>query len=249
MLTYQTKKLQIYFGDAADGISKQLHCVPINKKLVDIEPFKSVAQKIDVSRLSALNQTHGVQGTLITDSDISFNVDGDYQITNQINAGLGILTADCVPLILYDAKNHAIAAVHAGWRGAVAEIAIKAFEHMKALYNCDPRDMQLFIGPSAKACCYQVQEDFLQQIPADFIQKDGHWYFDTALFIVLQMQKAGIAPTSFNTEFNFCTICDHRFYSHRRQQALRSSLKSEVGGLHAGRQITIATLKEYVSTR
>jgi YfiH family protein len=235
MLTYQTKNLQIYFGDAQDGISKQIHCIPTAKKLVDVEPFKLIAQKIDVPRLSALNQTHGVECAVIKEEDISFNSDGDYLITHHTNVGLGVLTADCVPVILYDAKKQVIAAVHAGWRGAIAGIMPKAFEQMKSLYNSAGQDMKIFIGPSAKICCYQVREDFLGIIPVEFakdvmIKKEAQWYFDTVQLIALQMKKAGIAPASINTDFNFCTICDQRFFSHRRQN------------LNAGRQITIVRL-------
>lgn len=236
MLMHKTDKILIYFGDARDCISKSFHCVPSEKNLVDIEPFKSVTQKINVPRLSALNQTHSTKGTQIHNEDISFTIEGDYLVTNQLHIGLGVLTADCVPVILYDAKNHAISAVHAGWRGTVAGIVSKAFEHMNTVFNTRSADVQLFIGPSAKDCCYQVQEDFVQYISSDYlthvmIKKDEHWYFDTVQLIKLQMQKAGISPAFINKNFNFCTICDHRFFSHRRQ------------GVNAGRQITIACLK------
>lgn len=247
MLTYQTKNFQIYFGDAQDGISKPVHCIPTDKKLVDVEPFKSVAQKIDVPRLSALNQTHGVEGAVINEEDISFNIDGDYLITHHTNVGLGVLTADCVPVILYDTKKPVIAAVHAGWKGAVAEIVPKAFERMKSLYNSAGQDMQIFIGPSAKACCYQVQEDFCDKVISSFaknvmIKKEGAWYFDTVGLIKLQLQEIDIPAVAINTQFNLCTMCDLRFFSHRRQQALQSSLEKQVGGFNTGRQITIVKL-------
>lgn len=233
---YKTKKLHIYFGDATDGISKQLHCIPITAKLVDVEPFKSVTQKIGVPRLSVLNQTHGTQGIVISDLDSAFTLDGDYLITNQSHVGLGVLTADCVPLVLYDEKNHAVGIVHAGWKGAVADVALKSFEHMKSVWNSDPDNMQLFVGPSAKACCYQVQEDFAQYVPSVHFdkvmsKKNGSWYFDTVQLIQLQVQELKIDSKHIHSEFNFCTICDHRFFSYRRQ------------GLNAGRQITIAVLK------
>lgn len=236
MLTHKTDKIFIYFGDATDSISKSLHCVPTEKKLIDIQPFKSVAQKINLLRLSALNQTHGTQGAVITDSDSAFTIDGDYLITNQKQVALGVLTADCVPVILYDAKNHVISAVHAGWRGTVAGIVPKAFDHMKTLWHSNVDKIQLFIGPSAKACCYQVQEDFSGNIPGEFTEKvmtkkEGQWYFDTVQLIVLQMKEIGVSASAINTDFNLCTMCDHRFYSHRRQ------------GSDAGRQITIAKLK------
>ena len=125
MLAHKTKKLHIYFGDALDGISKELHCKSTNAKLVDITPFKTVAQKINIPRLSALNQVHSTDGLQVINTDFSFNSEGDYLLTNQINVGLGVLTADCVPLIVYDAKNNAVGIAHAGWRGSVVGIAIR----------------------------------------------------------------------------------------------------------------------------
>lgn len=236
MLTYTNKKLQIYFGDASDGIYKQLHCSPTSEKLITIEPFKAICTKLDSPRLSLLNQVHGIHGLQIQDEDFSFNIDGDYLITHRKNVGIGVLTADCVPLILYDEKNHAIAAIHAGWKGAVEGVALKAFEHMKSVWNSDPHDMQLFIGPSAKSCCYQVQEDLVKKIDPVFVDKvivhkHRNLYFDTAQLVALQLNKVGIAPASINKDFNFCTICDERFYSHRRQ------------GQNSGRQISLVFIK------
>lgn len=235
MFIYKNKKLQIYFGDASDGIYKQLHANPTDEKLVNIEPYKSICIKRGLSRLSLLNQVHGVAGKQVTDTDFSFNVDGDYLITDRIDVSIGVLTADCVPLLLYDAKNHAIAMVHAGWRGAVAGVGLKAFEHMKSIWKSDSCDMQLFIGPSAKSCCYQVQEDLVKQIDPAFVDKvivhkQGLVYFDTAHLVALQLKEAGIDPASINKDYNFCTICDERFFSHRRQS------------VNAGRQIAIARL-------
>lgn len=235
MLTHKTKNLQIYFGDAQDGISKHLHCNPTNAKLVNIEPFKSIAQKIDVPRLSVLNQTHGIEGVHVRDVDFSFNIDGDYLISNKLNVGLGVITADCMPVILYDAKNNNIGIAHAGWRGAVDEIVPKMLQHMQSVCDSKPQNMQVYIGPSAKACCYEVQKDFEKQIRPSFadqvmILKDGRWYFDTVQLISLQMMQVGIDPASINNDFNLCTICDTRFCSYRRAAG------------QAGRQITVALL-------
>lgn len=236
MLTHKSNKLFIYFGDASDGISKQLHCNPTQGDLVDIQPFKSISQKMDLTRLSALNQTHGIQGALVEQKDFNFNRDGDYLITRKSGVGLGVLTADCVPLILHDAKHNAIAAIHAGWRGAVTGIVPQAIEHMCVAFGTSACDLQFFVGPSAKSCCYQVKEDFVSGISSEFLarvvsEKDGAWYFDNVRLLSLQAQDLGIPLDQMHLQYNFCTMCDHRFYSHRRQ------------GARAGRQITIAYLR------
>ncbi len=234
MLIHKTKNLQIYFGDAADGIYKQLHSNPTYAKLVDIEPFKSVAQKIDVPRLSALNQTHGIEGVQVTHGDFSFSIEGDYLLTHHANVGLSVLTADCIPVVLYDSKNNVLGIAHAGWRGAVAGIVPRMVAHMSSLWDTEPKDAQLFIGPSAKVCCYQVRQDFFENL--DFasyetmMQRNGSWYFDVLKLLELQMKHRGIDTTQINVDFNFCTMCDARFFSHRRHAE------------NAGRQITIARL-------
>ena len=238
----------IYFGNSKDNISKQIDCVPQSIPLIQHPKFSSLFKDLNLDAIAVLNQTHSNEGMIVDQEFPAFNRDGDYLITARTNVGLGVLTADCVPVVLYDTRNHAIAAIHAGWRGAVAEIVPKALEHMNSVWNSDAQDMQIFIGPSAKACCYQVHEDFMGNVPEEFvkkvmIKKDERWHFDTADLIALQMQKAGISSDSIHTQYNLCTMCDQRFFSHRRQQALRSSVESEVGGLNAGRQITIAILK------
>lgn len=204
--------------------------------LVDIQPFKSITQKIVLTRLSALNQTHGIQGALVEQKDFNFNRDGDYLITRKSGVGLGVLTADCLPLILHDAKQNAIAAIHAGWRGAVAGILGYVIEHMGAAFGTSACDLQLFVGPSAKSCCYQVKEDFVSSISSEFLtrvvnKKNGAWYFDNVELLSLQAQAMSIPVEAIHMQYNYCTICDHRFYSHRRQ------------GAYAGRQITIAYLR------
>lgn len=235
MLTFKNNKLHIYFGDTSDGIFKHLHCQPSSKKLADIVPFNTIMHTHNVPRLSLLNQTHGIQGMRIDDEDVFFTIDGDYLITDQKNVGIGVLTADCVPLVLYDSKQHAIAIVHAGWRGAVAGIAQKTIEHMLQIWNTNVTDLQIYFGPSAKICCYEVQSDFAQHLDPEFcnhvmIEKHTRWYFDTAMLIELQLIKMGISDTAIQKDYNFCTMCNERFFSHRRQ------------GLSAGRQITIAKL-------
>lgn len=235
MFICKSKKLQIYFGDASDGIYKQLHANPTNEKLVNIEPYKSICAKLDLPRLSLLNQVHGIDGAQVINADFSFNKDGDYLVTNQKDVGIAVLAGDCVPLILYDTKNNAIAVAHAGWKGAIAGVALKAFEHMQKVWGSDSEHMQVFIGPNAKPCCYQVKEDLVKQIDPAFVDKvivhkQGLVYFDTAHLVALQLNEAGIDPASINRDYNFCTICDERFFSHRRQ------------GVNAGRQITIVRL-------
>ena len=77
---------------------------------------------------------------------------------------IGVLTADCLPIIFYDTKNHVAACIHAGWRSAIAEIVTKVVQMMFEKFKFAPEDLQIYFGPCAKTCCYQVQPDFLQNL-------------------------------------------------------------------------------------
>jgi hypothetical protein len=132
---------------------------------------------------------------------------------------------------MVDQKNHQLAIIHAGWKGSVAHIAAHALKKMAS----DPQNLQVFFGPSARVCCYEVKEEFAVNIPADLHQKvlfhqDKAWHFDVPGYNALLLQDLGIT-TPVNTDYHFCTMCDTRFFSHRRQAA------------QAGRQMTVAALR------
>ena len=73
----------------------------------------------------------------------------------------GVKTADCVPILIGDTVTGAFAAIHAGWRGTLAEIATKTLKRMSANYNSKPGDVVVAIGPSAGSCCYEVGTDVI----------------------------------------------------------------------------------------
>lgn len=81
---------------------------------------------------------------------------GDALMTGSGGIFLGIRVADCVPILMVDAERRAIAAVHAGWRGALQRIAEKAAGEMCRMFGSRPRDLIVAVGPSIRKCCYEV---------------------------------------------------------------------------------------------
>jgi YfiH family protein len=96
-------------------------------------------------------------------------VAGDASATNRPGLLLGVQTADCVPILLVDPKKRAVAAVHAGWRGTLARIVVKAIGQMQMQFKSNPADLLAAIGPSIGGCCYEVGTEvatqFLSQFP------------------------------------------------------------------------------------
>jgi polyphenol oxidase len=81
---------------------------------------------------------------------------------------LGVQTADCVPILLADTRNRAVAAIHAGWRGTLARIAVKTLGRMRMEFGTRPRDVVAALGPAIGRCCYQVGSDVARSFAAQF---------------------------------------------------------------------------------
>ena len=95
---------------------------------------------------------------------------GDASITNRPGLLLAVQTADCVPILLVDPKKRAVAAVHAGWRGTLARIVVKAVGQMQMHFNSKPADLLAAIGPSIGGCCYEVGTEIATQFLSQFLE-------------------------------------------------------------------------------
>ena len=95
---------------------------------------------------------------------------GDASITNRPGLLLGVQTADCVPILLVDPKKRSVAAIHAGWRGTLARIVVKAIGQMQMQFQCNPADLLAAIGPSIGGCCYEVGTEVATQFLSQFAE-------------------------------------------------------------------------------
>ena len=93
---------------------------------------------------------------------------GDGMITNTPGLLLAIKTADCVPVLVADAKQRAVGAFHAGWRGTVARIVEKGVGEMRRHFGSLPGDLRAAIGPSIRSCCYSVGAEVRAQFESQF---------------------------------------------------------------------------------
>lgn len=221
MLIYNEKNFSIFFGDA-------ISC-PVARKAPEFKAFcATVQQHINCEKIIFLNQVrenYGIylnQENLFTNTVSLYEQDGDYLITNQHNVALGISTADCLPIIFYDTRNNIIAIAHAGWQGSVGKIGERTIEHMYKIHRFQPHDIIAIFGPSAKACCYEVQPEFLEKLSPfgwynhTITRRGEKLFFDLPLFNKLQLIDLGINPQNINLKFNECTICNTKYHSNRR---------------------------------
>ncbi len=185
------------------------------------------------------NQTHGDQIAVIDEhcnrgwEEMNSAVKAsDALITNRKHIVLGILTADCVPVLLMDTKRHVIAAIHAGWRGSKAHITAKCIAKMSDIFSCEAQDILAGIGPAIGQCCYEVDSSV-----ADSFHKDHkvlshttqRYMLDLAEVNRQQLLDAGLLESHIEMS-HLCTGCNRdRFFSYRKEQGCSGRFISMIG--------------------
>lgn len=135
---------------------------------------------------------------------------------------IGVSTADCIPVLLYDSTHRAVSAVHAGWRGTVLRIVQKAVEAMCHAYGTAPADLQAVIGPGISLDSFEVGDEVYDQfLSAGFdmqpiSRRDAKWHIDLPMCNRLQLMEAGV-PADHIQMTNICTYQQYdRYFSARR---------------------------------
>jgi YfiH family protein len=165
---------------------------------------------LDQSGMASLKQIHSA-AVLIADRAEGCIGEGDALVTSENGLSVSVRTADCLPILLADSKNRVVAAVHAGWRGTAASIAVEALRRMQRDYGTRAEDIFAAIGPGIGVCCYRVGEDVARQFGR---ARGGK--LDLAAENVRQLASAEIPPDQIDT-LGACTFCDpERFHSWRR---------------------------------
>jgi YfiH family protein len=145
--------------------------------------------------------------------------EGDALISNQPGITLSVRTADCLPILMADTRNRAIAAVHAGWRGTIQEIVPKTIQAMADRFGTHPDDLVIGVGPGIGACCFEVGPEvaiqFAKVFPerTDLNQKTKVDLVETNLRL---LRRNGGSVRQIATS-GLCTYCrPDLFHSYRR---------------------------------
>ena len=131
------------------------YCNDVPKNIEENRKALANSLGIDVSRLIVPHQIHSDNSRLIASEYFNLPenirqqiIEGvDAVMTNEPNVCIGVSTADCIPILLYDTEHHAAAAIHAGWRGTVKRIVLKTIKEMGTIFHTDPQKLKAVIGP------------------------------------------------------------------------------------------------------
>jgi YfiH family protein len=160
---------------------------------------------------------------------------GDAIISQRPGVTVAIRTADCLPILIVDPRTHAVAAVHAGWRGVVAEIAPKAVEAMRLEFGSRPEELEIVIGPAIGPCCFEVGPEVATQFRAFFPERNDLYFrakLDLAETVIRQLGRNGVTRGQIDTS-GLCSCCKAElFESYRRDRE------------SAGRMVAAARIQE-----
>jgi YfiH family protein len=172
--------------------------------------------------MASLKQIHSAQLWAVEKAGCAG--EGDALVTDQAGVPVSVRTADCYPILLADERRHAIAAVHAGWRGTAAGIVTKTIQLMHARFGTDPGDLRVAIGPGIGACCYEVGLEVALKFGFEHAG-----CIDLAELNRLQLVEAGAVESKIDT-VGGCTKCDPvRFHSFRRDRENSGRMASFIG--------------------
>ena len=182
------------------------------------------------------NQTHSSNIKIINETlskDFILIDDCDSLITNQKNTILTILTADCVPILLYDRVKNVVGAVYAGWRGTKENIIKKSIYSMIRDFSSDPKDIIASIAPSIGMCCYEIGDEvakyFLNYPYALTSKKNKKYNLNLAKINKIQLEEAGVLNINIELS-NICTSCEvEDYFSYRKEVGCSGRFMSFIG--------------------
>ncbi|HEY6000323.1 MAG TPA: peptidoglycan editing factor PgeF [bacterium] len=194
-----------------------------------------------------ISQVHGARVERVTTGRASCHhrrgrPEADAMTTDGAGISLGVLTADCLPVVLAVPGSRAVAIAHAGWRGTLEGVTPAAVRELCALAGAAPADVIAALGPAIGPCCYRVGEEVREAFAGRWgaaharriFVRGGGWWLDLQAANLRQLRDAGV-PARAVTAVPLCTSCRaDLFFSYRRDGRTGRMLNFVVAG--AGRR-------------
>ncbi len=198
-----------------------------------------LAVGIHDGKIVTMRQMHGDNIIEINDKQLKEAGEADGMVTAEQGVYLGVLTADCVPLLFIAPKQRLAAAVHAGWRGTHAGIADKTVRLFKSQYDVAASELEVALGPSIGVCCYEVNDDVAGPLmkkwgsltTPSIAVKNGKSLVNLSRLNRDILRESGV-PGKQLFQIGPCTACSAEdFFSYRRERSETGRQISVVGWL------------------
>lgn len=223
-LLFDEKEVKHFFSTKVGGVSTgefeslNLGIYTKDSKVNVNKNFDIICSALEMNKnVVYLNQEHGKKIHILNKENVESikGQKGDAIITNEKNMPIGIFTADCLPILLYDRKEKVIGAIHAGWRGVENKILTETIKEMKKKFNSDPINIVCAVGPCINKCCFEVSKDVAEKFNF-IIEKENAIYVDLLKEIYDECIRENILDKNIDIS-NICTVCEKdTLYSYRR---------------------------------
>lgn len=179
-------------------------------------------ERFGLSKIFTASQTHS-DIVHVCDCDFKNGIEGDALITSKKGCAVGVFTADCIPVFLYDEKKQLVAVAHSGWKGVYNEIVLKTINKMVEEFLCNREDIKVYIGPHIRECCYEIGNDLKSMFSNHIRFKGNPLIFSGNNLSMIECIKVtlkfgGILNENIE-DSHYCTYCSEtvKFYSYRRE--------------------------------
>lgn len=188
-----------------------------------LENRRRFAEETGLDRIVQVEQVHG---TAIWNAAEAAGHQGDGLVSTDPDLAVGVRTADCAPVLIAASDGRAVAAVHAGWRGAVAGIVTAAVERLEAI-GASRKTLLFAIGPTIGLEAFEVGDEVIEaaarslggDVPPRRMGPRGKWHLDLVRLIELQLGLLGVSPDQID-RVGGCTFSDRSMYfSYRRDRS------------------------------
>jgi YfiH family protein len=153
--------------------------------------------------------------------------EADGVVASEAGVTVGVVTADCVPILVGSRSGQAVAALHAGWRGLACGIIASGVDALRQFVRVE--ELVAVVGPHIGPCCYEVDAPVLESLDARFDRdlapalrpaRAGHAYLDLGALAARALERAGLPAVAVRSLPDTCTCCQpERFHSFRRDGA------------------------------
>ena len=194
----------------------------LDDKQIDRKAIQNFASSLGISdKVVCMKQIHSGTVAIVEDTEKLIIPETDGLVTKQKNISLAILTADCLPILLYDPEKEVIGVAHAGYKGLLNHVIEHTIQKFVSVFHSDPKDIIVGIGPSIERDCYEVGveliEKFQEEFPSFediFTEKDQKFFLDLRGIALQCLLKEGIVKEHVEI-MDICTKDDSNFYSYR----------------------------------
>ena len=159
----------------------------------------------------------------------------DALVTNQPGILLGVSVADCTPILVFDRKNQAVAAIHAGWKGTVAQIVAKTLTVMNEYFGTVGTDCFAYVGACIDECSFEVGEEVAAVFALDFKRFDadkGKFFVDLKKANQQQLLDFGVPTRQIEISPYSTVLHNADYFSHRKEKGLTGRMLAVVGTMN-----------------